>query len=533
MESIEIKDKSEFDKARKYVLEMLKSRRIAESVVSETMLIFEALFHEIFSRKENEDAAVTIRGYERLGSVSIRFAFEGGMYAPGKDETDPDSPEAKILHAYSDKIDYSYQLGLNRIRITILNSHINTMLPCGAAVICGILAYLLLHFLGNRNVEESMLSGFVLPLERMFGNAMLMVGAPVTFFSLLKNLTNVYIISERSSYVRMLRRTIIVTSVISVLLAIAAALLTAGIVSQSVSFTAYTTMRVDMTVPGFIVSLVPDNIFAPFQMVSPFPLIIVASIVVIALCSVGKHFDRLKMVVDTCYALLSRILSIIMAVLPFFVFLAILHMLLADGAPAALYLAELTAGVLVSLLLMAVFYWIRLKKSGIKALPFGKKLKPLLAENYLIGSALDAAPYNIRYCSRAFHMDRKKLSLSIPVLAQINLDGNCFIITYVSLILMLASKTTAGWVNIALIALLVFFLSLGAPNQPGSCLIGILIILTYMNALELIPLAIFCEVAFGSLLNLINITGDIVTAAEFDRKEKTGMKMESMGKNMH
>ena len=126
----------------------------------------------------------------------------------------------------------------------------------------------------------------------------------------------------------------------------------------------------------------------------------------------------------------------------------------------------------------------------------------------------------IRYCSRVFGMNHKRVMFSIPVLAQINLNGNCFIITYVSLTIMLASRTKVSWGDIALIALLVFFLSLGAPNQPGSCLIGILIILSYMDASKLIPLAIYSEAAFGSLLDMTNITGDIVTAAEFDRKLK-------------
>ena len=112
------------------------------------------------------------------------------------------------------------------------------------------------------------------------------------------------------------------------------------------------------------------------------------------------------------------------------------------------------------------------------------------------------------------------MMFAIPVLAQINLNGNCFIITYISLVIMLASRTDIAWGDIALIALLVFFLSLGAPNQPGSCLIGLLIILKYMDASQLIPLAIYSEVVFGNLLDMINVTGDIVTAAEFDQKYK-------------
>jgi len=87
---------------------------------------------------------------------------------------------------------------------------------------------------------------------------------------------------------------------------------------------------------------------------------------------------------------------------------------------------------------------------------------------------------------------------------------------------MLNSRTDVSWVNIALIPLQVFFLSLGAPNQPGSCLIGILIILTYMHASDLIPLAIFSEVVFGSLLDMTNITGDIVPVAELEQREKSG-----------
>ena len=129
----------------------------------------------------------------------------------------------------------------------------------------------------------------------------------------------------------------------------------------------------------------------------------------------------------------------------------------------------------------------------------------MLRENYKIGSALDAAPYNIRYCSRVFQLD---------------LDGNCFFLTFITLTLMFISGTDVTWVNIVMIAVLVFFLSLGAPNQPGSALIGIMIILFYMDAQSQIPLAILCEAAFGGLLNLTNIVGDVITTMEVNHVKK-------------
>ena len=71
----------------------------------------------------------------------------------------------------------------------------------------------------------------------------------------------------------------------------------------------------------------------------------------------------------------------------------------------------------------------------------------------------------------------------------------------------------ASWYHIVVIAIMVVFLSFGAPNQPGSILIGTLIIALFLKADELIPTAVYLEVFFGAIQNLINVTGDLVTVA--------------------
>ena len=522
MEAIEIRSiEQDFEKAQQYVLALLKKQKSAESVVSEIMLVFEALCHDIFAQIKPENAPVTLLAQEKRGYVSIRFTFEGAMYIPGGKETKGYSPERKILEGYSDKIDYSYHSGYNKILLTVRSSYIKIVLPWAFGAVLAIVIYLLLLALTDAAGRRSLLQNLVSPLEMLFSNAMLMIGAPVTFLSLMKNLTDTYIMSEHNSELRKVRRRIILSSVLTILLAIAAALLAVLLVAvPKTSIVAYTHMKVEITLPEFIGSLVPSDIFSPFQVIAPFPLIIVAGIATYALCSVGKYFDRLKDMIDTCYELFSRMLGIVITALPVFILLAILDILLSEGFDALLYLMELVLLVGASLVFLILYYGFRLKKCGIPILTFLKKTGPLLRENYIIASALDAVPYNIRYCSREFHLDWKKLEVSIPVLAQINLDGNCFFLTFISLMLMLFSNTDIHWVSIASIAVLVFFLSLGAPNQPGSTLIGITIILAYMKAPNLIHLAILCEAAFGGIMNLTNIVGDVITAIEVDRAEK-------------
>ena len=75
-------------------------------------------------------------------------------------------------------------------------------------------------------------------------------------------------------------------------------------------------------------------------------------------------------------------------------------------------------------------------------------------------------------------------------------------------------------VELAVITGFVLFLSFGAPNQPGSILIGMIIVLAYLNAPHMLCVAIFLEVFLGSLQNLVNVISDIVLLAEEQHPER-------------
>lgn len=76
------------------------------------------------------------------------------------------------------------------------------------------------------------------------------------------------------------------------------------------------------------------------------------------------------------------------------------------------------------------------------------------------------------------------------------------------------------------IAIIALFLSLGAPNQPGSIVVGILIITLVLQEDELISIAIYAEVFFGAIQNIINVVGDIVTVAIEENRAKVALDAE-------
>lgn len=511
-----------FETAHSFIGNSLKRNKVTRQIIAETMLMFEALFQKLREQGYDPETMLTIQVKNSFGEITIKMGFEAKPFRLTGEDPGAFSPEDRILNAYTDKIDLSYHSGYNLIRIVVKRSYHLSMLFCAAGIVLAILVYIPILLKTNELQRMILEQGYVFPVIKLFSNAMLLVGAPVTFFSLLKNLTDTYIISERSFSGRKLQLKTVITSFISVLLAIGMSLVIvffttnrAGYLEQLGYYSEFPTLS------ALLDSLIPDNLTKLFETISPFPLIIAALLVTYALCSAGKYFDSIKKAIDACYTLFSRMLHIIMFTLPLFCFATVLYLMLMGGFKELLTIAEMILAILISMVSMLVFYLIRLLAGGVKIGPFVKNLLPLLRENFKISSSIDAVPFNIRYCARNYGMNRKQLSQKLPVLAQINLDGNSYLIMMIAALFIFMLNKNVSLFSILVIAILVVFLSYGAPNQPGSILIGILIIMLYLRTESMIPVAILAEVAFGWLQNLINVAGDIVTVAIEEKKERT------------
>ena len=507
----------DIEPAQSFVEDLLDRKGISREVTNEILLIFEALFQKLLDSGLGEDAELYISWAKKIGGVSVRVEFEGEPFdlydGPG------DSVEDKILRGCGDKLACSYRAGYNVINIQVSSNYRKRVFACGIAALLAIVAYVPMHYLLDGSVRNMLLESYIYPLESAYGNAALMVGAPMTFFSLLKNLTDTYVVSHRRAGMGKLQVSTIITSAIAIVLAVIVGfLLSVPLAGFAGAESDYASSGFDRSFAEIITSSVPPSIFEPFESISPIPLLLVAVLVAYALCSAGRHFNALREAMEACYTLFSRMLHVVTAMLPAFCFFAFLDVLITDdNAEGILLVLGYFAVIYAGLLLILASYAIRLRARGIPVIPFVRKLIPLVRENLKIGSVIDAAPFNIRYCARAYGMNRAKLERALPALAQVNLDGNCFIIMLASLIFLFMTGTEFAWFNIIGLGLLVLLLSMGAPNQPGSILIGVLIVTMYLHSYDAICSAIYLEAFLGSAQNIINVIGDIVIVAIEDR----------------
>ena len=510
-----------FETAYQFIEQWLAQNRFSEDNITETKLLFEALFCDIIEQGFDQNTILTIKAQRTFGEYNIKFGFEGKSYVPVEKNKNKISPELRIVQAYDDKIGYRYRSGYNSIRVVVKRNYRSSLLYCMIGIVLAILVYLPISAIMSADKMVEIDKSYIMPLMTQFTNAMLMVGAPVTFFSLVKNLTDIYIVSEKSSSDRKLQIKTIITSVIAVLLAIGTSFLVAILLNYRQGYLeGEGAFEGGMTATQFISSLIPSSIFEPFETYLPFPIIVIALLTTYVFCSIGEYFDVMQKAVNVCLTFFSKMLNVVMFTLPFFCFLAVLSSLFTDGFTNLLVVVEFVGVVFLSLLVMAGFYLIRLLIGGVKIVPFIKKFPPLLWENYKINSAIDALPFNIRYCSREYGFDRTRISAKLPILAQTNQDGNCYLIMLITMIFINLLGINVSLLQILGIVVLVLFLSIGAPNQPGSILIGMLIITYYLQANELILVAIYAEVFFGALQNAINVVGDIVTIAIEEQKSR-------------
>ena len=500
--------------AQAFIEETLGARHVNASIVSETTSLFKAVFHAIVCEFDDEDVEIEINCIAKLGGTDIEIMFPGRRFSLPEGNA-PEDSDAEVIEAFSNGLSLSYLAGYNIVRLSVSQSTRAFILPnliaAAAAVAVGVVLSFALDDAGRYQLAEQ----WVAPLENLFTNAVLMVGGPMTLFSLLKNASDTFIVSERNSTSRKLFMGSLRSSVVVIVVATLAAIvyaLAAGMVTGE-------TLKIDPGIANWSLAaavdkIIPSNILEPFMTISPVPMIVVALLVVGALVTIGKSFSTLKRAIDACYDLFSGILQIVMRAFPLACFLLFLEVLLTDQIGVFLQVVSIAVDVLLCTVPLLAIYALRLKAKGIRVREYARKLWPLVKENFKIGSIIDAVPYNVRYCVENFGFKRERLKKELPVTAQTNLDGNCYVLMFVAVAYILFADNEGSWLSIVVVGLIVLFLSSGSPNQPGSILIGMLIVSTYLASQANIQMALCFELFCGGFQNIINVISSMVAAAE-------------------
>lgn len=520
-----------------FIEDALKQYRLRRKEVQEALLLSEeSMVRLLHNAPDGEELHISVK--RRRGLCIIKLSAPGPELAPesgpgpgldltgnelGRDEEE--IIRLMLLHAYADKIHHVRKGRYNLVEITagtperVLAGR--TVAALSAALVTGLLLNLLLPDTAKQLLDDCVL----IPVETVFVNCLKLITGPMVFFSIASSFSQYTSFSDPGRVSLKVLVGYLCTSVIAIMVGLGAFyLVRPGAAGQLAAFASQSAVQpadTQQTVLATLTSIVPPNIIEPFFTMNTVQLIFLALLCGVAMGRAGEHSATLRRATDALCTLCGKATAILLVFIPVATFTSTVSMLQNIGSGILLSLAEMTATVLLGLILMALIYCLIIGLVGrISPVQFLKKYIPLTKEIFAMGSGANAIPKTLRFCKNSLGVSPRVYSFSIPFGALANLDGNCIYLTVAGLFLARMCGVELSGHDIIPLVFAIFVLSLGAPISPGSALLCLTVLLSQVGvALPAVSIIFGVNGILEMLQAVSNTTGDLAITLTVAKSE--------------
>ena len=490
------------------VEERLKKTKATQKEIVRTKLILEEAYLRVRDRR-NDDYTATISVRQRFGTVSIQMTYEGEGFNPistdASNSSEEDLLRYDILNAYKLNIGYQKKNESNILTVLVheIGSHMirNTIL----FMVLGILAGLIIKNTVSADSITVLKEGVLLPLRTIFLNLLQMMIAPVVFFSILAGIISMPSkigIGKRGAK-------LVAISLISGLCLTAILIAVAFMIFRTGNPAIMELLNKDMakdpaatvSLTDMIVGIVPKNIVQPFtgeNILQTLFMAIFIGVMINRWPQGSKVFD----IVQAVNKFFMRVLSVIIKLVPLFVFVSMVNMLLDTGVKSFAALGELVlanaAGLIVAWIFAGLVVMIFARLSPVKYL---KKLIGYSVIPFSLSSSNAAIPYTLDFCENKLGIDRNLAMFSIPVGIQFNKTGACTFLAMSSVMVIRACNMPITPSFIATLFFIVFIMSMAKPSVPAA---GIVCLSLVFQTIGVPPGAVEIVLCIVPILNMFN-----------------------------
>lgn len=135
------------------------------------------------------------------------------------------------------------------------------------------------------------------------------------------------------------------------------------------------------------------------------------------------------------------------------------------------------------------------------------------------------SPIRSAIARKNLELPKRPLEVSIPLGANMNMDGNCATLMFLMLVVGLINGVDLSLIEVIIMGLTILVLSLGAPNQPGSMTVAAMVLLPQLGLTqEVMTMVILIELLTCRILAATNVLGDIVCSKIIGERERRRVK---------
>lgn len=506
------------DRARSTLMLEESLVRIVESTASSEVKIFVSIRRGINST----DLRVTVKCPEiqfvsdsLLGSSDILSE----EYGPETEALIRDL----ILRNGAERLRTHYSKGVNRVDILVSRNDKAMIYKTLAALVLGLGSGFAVRMFCSPEVGAGLNEYLFSPLYSLFLTAIAMIMVPMVFFSLATSVAGFGDMSALGRTGGKVFGTYFLTTAIAIGVAIGMNyLLVPGrpgmMVLPEAGADAEPTIRLSLM--DKLMSIIPDNFIGAFSSADMLQVMFLAVLLGIACTQIGKFSQPVKNAIDALSAWFSRATSIISGFLPYAIFGAMAQMALKMDVGGIGALASWVGVLMLCLVVQLVVYMLLLwLVARVNPFVFLRKFLPASMTAFFTSSSSAAIPTSMDCCQK-MGISRKVYSFSIPLGANINMDGLsvCFVITTLFVAGLYGVSVSAAEI-ISLITS-VMLISIAIPGVPGA---GTACILMLFAIVGVPPEAFGLVIGLMPILELfetsLNVTGDGVVTAIVAKSE--------------
>jgi len=366
-------------------------------------------------------------------------------------------------------------------------------------VFLGILLGLFINLSGLNGeggwINTYIVDGLFFVVGKMFVNGLKMLVVPLVFFSLIcgvcgiGNLNTLGRVGGKSFLLYMMTTAIAIAVAIS--LAVSVGLGKGMQFEEATSFTAKETPPLSEV----IINIVPSNPVQAMANGDMLPLIFFSILVGISMLMLGEKSTPLVKGAEIANEVMMKMVTIIMAVAPYAVFVLIAKSVAELGLELLIQLAAYVAVLVSALLIHLLFTLMIVLKffSGLNPIMFLRKIRSAQVFAFSTASSNATIPVTLKTVTQRLGVDNAVASFTVPFGATINMDGTAImqgvatvfianiyglelgVTGYLTVILMsvLASVGTAGVPGVGLIMLSMVFTQVGLPVEGIGLILGV------------------------------------------------------------
>ena len=453
-----------------------------------------------------------------------------------EDEEDVDSPELLYQKSFREIFTYKRIRGRNRISFVVSESEAKELATAASAMLLGILFGGLFRLLFSAEINEK-LDYYVLSLLLgMFMNALKIIVGPVVFFSLaccVSRFKNLRILGRIAGKTMLLY---LCTTLVAIgigfglfqALPVGDSSMAVCALEQETDEEAaeeYSEMlenyeNADFSIRNLLAGIVPDNFERSFLELNLLQIIFLAIVVGIGIGRCGDSSEFLTTLIESINHLLMVITTLIVKFIPLAIFCAMAQLVMTVGMNALLTIVSFAGLVILGMLLMMVFYSIFLALvTGLNPLVFYRKFFSVMITAFATSSATAAMPASIA-CLKEMGLSEEVVSFTIPLGANINMDGSSMVFIMVVLFMSRIYGISLTWPMLLSTVVSIVFLALGSPTVAGADLVIIAVLLSQVGVpMEAIGLILGVDAIFDMIQAMSNSTGDAVVSVIVSKSE--------------